>query len=39
MFDNVGLYGSAGIAAGLIVAVSLVPTMILQWKGQNFRGK
>lgn len=39
MFDNVGLYGSAGIATGLIVAVSLIPSMMLQWKGQNFRNK
>jgi hypothetical protein len=37
MFTNVGLYGSAGITTGLLVAGSLVPTIILQWKGRGWR--
>lgn len=37
MFDNVGVANSAGIAAALLVAVSLVPTMILQWRGAIWR--
>lgn len=38
MFTNVGLLGSAGIAAALMVAVSIAPTILLQWKGKNWRG-
>jgi hypothetical protein len=38
MFTNVGLYGSAGIAAGLMVGVSILPTILLQWKGKNWHG-
>ncbi|KAJ9500151.1 hypothetical protein LTR99_008399 [Exophiala xenobiotica] len=37
MFENVGLYGSAGITTGLLVAVSLLPTIYLQWKGRALR--
>lgn len=37
MFTNVGLYGSAGIAAALMIAFSVIPTILLQWKGQAFR--
>ena len=37
MFDNLGLYGSAGLGAGLIFAFSLVPTIFLQWKGASWR--
>jgi hypothetical protein len=38
MFTNVGLYGSAGIAVALIVGVSIIPTILVQWKGKNWRG-
>lgn len=34
MFTNIGLYGSAGIAAGLMVAFSIVPTALLHIKGK-----
>lgn len=37
MFNNVGLYGSAGITTGMLVAVSLLPTILLQWKGRVWR--
>ena len=37
MFTNIGLLGSAGLATGLMVAVSLLSTVVLQWKGQSLR--
>lgn len=37
MFTNVGLYGSAGIAAGLMIAFSILPTIFLQFKGRSLR--
>ncbi|KAK5215083.1 hypothetical protein LTR72_011837 [Exophiala xenobiotica] len=36
MFENVGLYGSAGIATGLLVGVSWIPTIVLQRKGHTW---
>jgi hypothetical protein len=33
MIANAGFAGSTGIAAALIVACSIIPTMLLQWKG------
>lgn len=33
MFDNLGLYGSAGLATGLMVVFGVLPTIALQWKG------
>lgn len=36
MFENVGWGGGAGIAVGLMVAVSIIPTMILQWRGSRW---
>lgn len=39
MFANVGLPGSAGIGVALIVAVSIVPTVILHFKGRVWRVK
>jgi hypothetical protein len=38
MFTNVGLLGTAGIAVALIVGVSIIPTIFLQWKGKAWRG-
>ncbi|KAI1614676.1 major facilitator superfamily domain-containing protein [Exophiala viscosa] len=37
MIQNVGLYGSAGIVTALIVIGSIMPTVLLQWKGRSFR--
>lgn len=37
MFTNVGLYGSAGIAAAMMIVFSIIPTIFLQWKGQALR--
>lgn len=37
MFDNVGVAKSAGVATALLVGVSLLPTMLLQWRGQTWR--
>lgn len=37
MFDNVGVAKSAGVATALLVGVSLLPTMVLQWRGQVWR--
>ncbi|KAE8317395.1 major facilitator superfamily domain-containing protein [Aspergillus transmontanensis] len=37
MLASVGFLGSAGILVGLIVAVSVIPTLFLQWKGQTWR--
>ena len=38
MFTNVGLFGSAGIAVALIMGISILPTILLQWKGKNWHG-
>lgn len=38
MFENVGVANSAGVATALLVAVSFVPTMVVQWKGVSLRG-
>ncbi|KAJ4298216.1 hypothetical protein N0V90_006115 [Kalmusia sp. IMI 367209] len=37
MFEHVGIANSAGVVVALVVGVSLVPTMILQWRGKSFR--
>lgn len=37
MFENVGFYGSTGIATALTVGVSVIPTILLQWKGCTWR--
>ncbi|EEA19965.1 hypothetical protein TMatcc_010108 [Talaromyces marneffei ATCC 18224] len=37
MFEKVGVAKSAGVAAALLVGVSLIPTMLLQWRGQAWR--
>ncbi|OJJ43656.1 hypothetical protein ASPZODRAFT_161530 [Penicilliopsis zonata CBS 506.65] len=36
MFDTVGFAGGAGVAIALMVGVSVIPTIILQWKGKNW---
>ncbi len=39
MFTNVGVAASAGVTAALIVGVSILPTMLIQWRvGQRWRG-
>lgn len=38
MFINIGLLGSAGVAVALMVGVSIIPTILLQWKGKDWRG-
>lgn len=37
MLAEVGYRQSAGIATAMMVAVSVIPTMIVQWKGQSWR--
>jgi hypothetical protein len=37
MFDNVGVANGAGVAAALLVGVSLFPTMVLQYCGSDWR--
>lgn len=37
MIANVGLVKSIGIIAALIIAVSMLPTLVLQWKGSLWR--
>lgn len=38
MFESVGLVKSAGIAVALMVGVSVVPTLVLQFGGRRMRG-
>jgi hypothetical protein len=38
MFTSVGVAASAGVAAALIIGVSIFPTMFIQWRGQKLRG-
>jgi hypothetical protein len=37
MFENVGIAPSAGIGSALVVVVSVIPTIFLQWKGRGWR--
>ena len=37
MFTSVGLSNSAGIVTVLVVGVSVIPTLLLQWQGQAWR--
>jgi hypothetical protein len=37
MFDNLGLAGSAGLASGLMIAASILPTILLHWNGKAWR--
>ncbi|KAL2821759.1 major facilitator superfamily domain-containing protein [Aspergillus cavernicola] len=37
MFDTVGVAASAGVCVALMVGVSVLPTIFLQWKGRSFR--
>lgn len=39
MFDNVGVAASSGIVCGMIVAVSVLPTIVLQMRGYIWRRK
>jgi hypothetical protein len=38
MFTSVGVAASAGVVTALIVGVSISPTMLVQWRGQKWRG-
>lgn len=37
MFESVGFNGSAGIGVALMVAVSVIPTVIIQLQGHKWR--
>jgi len=37
MFTNIGVAKSAIVVSALIVGVSIIPTMALQWKGSSWR--
>jgi hypothetical protein len=37
MFEIVGWAGGAGIVVALIVGVSIIPTILLQWQGAAWR--
>lgn len=37
MFEKIGLYGNAGLAAGLMFGFSLLPTILIQYKGRSLR--
>ncbi|KAH7115122.1 major facilitator superfamily domain-containing protein [Dendryphion nanum] len=37
MFENIGVANSAGLASALMVAVSVVPTAVVQWRGRVWR--
>lgn len=39
MFATVGVAKSAGIATALIVVASLIPTGVLQWRGERWHTK
>lgn len=39
MFEVVGWAEGAGIAIGMMVAVSIIPTILVQWRGANWREK
>lgn len=37
MFENVGVAPSSGIASGMIIVVSVIPTLYLHWRGRHLR--
>lgn len=37
MLDSIGLAGSGGLMAGLTLVVSVVPIILLQWKGGKIK--
>lgn len=37
MFTSVGVAASAGVAAALIIGVSIMPTILVQWRGTKWR--
>ncbi|KAK7181600.1 hypothetical protein DPSP01_011397 [Paraphaeosphaeria sporulosa] len=37
MFEHVGIANSAGVAVAMLVVVSVIPTLVLQWRGKFFR--
>jgi hypothetical protein len=39
MFTNIGIAASGGVAAALIIGVSIFPTMLVQWRGDRWRGQ
>jgi hypothetical protein len=39
MFTNVGVAASGGVAAALIIGVSIFPTIVVQWQGHKWRGE
>jgi hypothetical protein len=39
MFSRLGLSGSAGLMVGIIIVFSILPTILIQWKGRGIREK
>ncbi|VUC31612.1 unnamed protein product [Clonostachys rosea] len=39
MIENLGLQGSTGITTATMVAVSILPMILLQWRGKHWRGR
>lgn len=37
MFDTVGIAKSSGVVTALLMGVSFIPTVILQWRGSKWR--
>lgn len=37
MFTNVGLAGSAGVVSALMISASILPTILLQWRGKAWK--
>lgn len=38
MFTSVGIAASGGVAAALLIGVSIIPTAIIQFRGDRWRG-
>jgi hypothetical protein len=39
MLSTLGLSGSGGLMAGIVVVFALLPTIFIQWKGRSIREK
>lgn len=39
MFEDVGIAASSGVISALMVGVSVIPVILIQWKGQAWRQK
>ena len=38
MFNTVGVAASSGVCCALVMGITVIPTIVIQWKGAALRG-